>query len=166
LKAEVFSSDFIIGVTVFIIALGIYGLYYDNLQNDVVGYNIRNEMQMKTDTIANLMATSSGTPTDWNSANVKVIGLRDSEMINLTKFEELRKMDYTTVRKMLGLGSYNLFIVLNNVTGSTITNGNTTYSFGVQNDASSSQVFYVERYALARLNNTVIKTVMGVVVWQ
>jgi hypothetical protein len=166
LKAEVFSSDFMVGITVFIIALGVYGIYYDNLQNDVVGYNIRNEMQTKTDTVANLLATSSGMPTGWNSTSVKVIGLRDSEMINLTKFEELKKMDYTTVRNMLGLGSYNLFIVLKNVTGITIRNGSTTYDFGVQNNDNSLQVFYTERYALARLNNTLIKTVMGVVVWQ
>jgi hypothetical protein len=162
----VFSSDFIIGITVFIIALGMYAVYYDNLQNDVVGYNIRNEMQTKTDTVANLLATSGGTPTDWNSANVKVIGLRDSEMINLTKFEELKKMDYMQVKNMLGLGSYNLFIVLKNTTGSTIANGSTTYDFGLQNNAGSTQVFYVERYALSRLNNTLIKTVMGVVIWQ
>ena len=165
MRAEVFSSDFTIGIAVFIIALGIYSVYYENLQSDVSSYNLRNEMQTKADSIANLLSTSSGVPSDWDHNTVEILGLKDSNSINLTKFEELKKMNYNVVRSMLGVGGYNLYIELKNVSGYTITNGTDSYFFGSPLD-NPSQVFYVERYALSRLNNTLIKTVMGVVIWQ
>lgn len=165
MKAEVFSSDFTIGIAVFIIALGIYSVYYENLQNDIVSYNIRNEMQTKADSIANLLVTSNGSPKDWDYENVRILGLRDSDMINLTKFDELKKIEYLKVKRMLGVGGYKLYIYLKNTSGTIISNGTDLYEYGEQL-ANPYQVFYVERYALARINSTLVKTVMGVLIWQ
>jgi hypothetical protein len=164
LKAEVFSSDFIVGLSVFLIAISIFGIYYTNIQNDIVDYKIRNDMQTKADSVANLLATNSGDPEFWNSNSVKIIGLQDSNIINLTKFEELKKIDYFVAKRMLGVGGYEFYIELKNETGYTLRNGSSVFSYGKEMTEDSLNVFYTERYGLTRLNN-VTKVILGVAIW-
>jgi hypothetical protein len=168
LKAELFSSDFIIGLSIFLIAMGVFGLYYESLQGDVADYKIRNEIQNKAINIADLLVTSSGDPQYWNSANVNVIGLYDDGLINLTKFEELKNIEHYTAKRMLGLGGYEIYIEIRNETapfGYALQNNSVTYSFGNKSNENSLQVFYVERYGLAKIDGNVTKVKIGVVVW-
>jgi hypothetical protein len=165
LKAELFSSDFVIGFAIFLIGIGIFGIFYTSIQSDITDYRNRNEIQNKATNIANLLVTSSGEPIGWSSTNVRIIGLRDSGIINLTKFEELKKINYYTVKNLLGVDGYELYIELKNQTGSVLKNGTVTYSFGLEKSESALQAFYVERYGLASLNGNVTKIMIGVVVW-
>jgi len=165
LKAEIFSSDFVMALTIFLIAVSTFGIYYTSLQSDISEYKIRNEIQSKANNIANLLLTSSGEPRYWSSTNVKVIGLYDSGLINLTKFEELKKIEYYTAKKMLGIGGYEFYIELKNETGHVLKNDSLVYNFGIEKSESTLQAFYVERYGLTDLNGNVTKTIIGVVVW-
>ena len=164
-KAELFSPDFIVGLSLFLIAMTIFGLYYTAIQSDVGGYKTRNEMQNKANNIANLLVTSSGEPKYWNYTNVRVIGLYDSGLINLTKFEELNKTEYYTTKKMLGVGGYELYIELRNETNHLLKNDSLSYVFGKKKDKDVLQVSYVERYGLTNLNGNITKTIIGVVIW-
>jgi hypothetical protein len=163
LKAELFSSDFMIGLSVFLIAMSIFGIYYTNLQNDVVDYKIRNDMQTKANSIADQLATSSGSPEFWNSSNVNVIGLEDSNLINLTKFQELKNIDYYVAKTKLGVGGYELYIEIKNQTGNVISDGE--YMFGMETTDDTENIFYVSRYALANISGKVSKVILGVAVW-
>ena len=82
MKAELFSSDFIVSIIIFLSILVILGMYYGNLQADIYEKNIRNDMHIKAVNTASLLAISSGDPEFWNSSNVRVIGLYDSERFN------------------------------------------------------------------------------------
>jgi hypothetical protein len=168
LKAELFSSDFIIGLSIFLIAMTIFGVYYESLQSDVIDYKMRNEIQSKAINIADLLVTNSGDPTGWNSTNVNVIGLYDSGLINLTKFEELKKIndsDYYNFKRLLGAGGYEIYIELKNETDQILENNSITYDTGKQNTDNAIQIFYVERYGLTDLNGNITKIKIGVVVW-
>ena len=165
MRAELFSSDFVIGLSIFLAAICIFGIFYTGLQNDITDYKIRNEIQGKAINIADLLVTSSGDPEYWNSTNVNVLGLYDDGMINLTKFEELKNIDYFAVKRFLGVGGYDLYIELKNTSGYILTNGTTVYEFGIEKSSDASQAFYVERYGLSRLNGNLTKTIIGVVVW-
>ncbi|OGI12114.1 hypothetical protein A3K64_02135 [Candidatus Micrarchaeota archaeon RBG_16_36_9] len=165
MKAEIFSSDFVIGLSIFLTAICVFGIFYISLQNDITDYKIRNEIQSKAIGIADLLVTSSGDPKYWNSNNVNVIGLYDDGLINLTKFEELKNIDYYTVKRFLGVGGYDLYIELKNSSGYVLTNGTTVYEFGREESINASQTFYVERYGISRLNGNITKTIIGVVVW-
>ena len=165
MKAELFSSDFVVGLSIFIIAIGVFGVYYINIQNDVEEYSIRNELQTKSNTVADLLISTSGQPKGWSADNVDVIGLNDEGIINLTKFEEMQKMDYYTVKKFLGIGGYEYYINLENETGQTLVNDSTIYEYGMNKDADALQVFYVERFGLSELEGNISKTILGVVIW-
>ncbi len=165
MKAELFSSDFVIGLSIFLTAICIFGIFYTSLQNDIIDYEIRNEIQGKAINIADLLVTSSGDPKYWNSTNVNVLGLYDDGLINLTKFEELKNIDYYTAKRFLGVGGYDFYIELKNASSYVLTNGTTVYEFGREKSSDASQTFYVERYGLTRLNGNITKTIIGVVVW-
>jgi hypothetical protein len=164
LKAELFSTDFFISITIFLSIIIILGVYYENLQTDIFEYNVRNDMQTKAMNIADVLATTSGQPEFWNITNVKVIGLFDSGRFNTTKFEQLKNMNYGIVKSMMGIGSYELYVSLKNESGYIIESGGTTYSFGASLlDVKEAMV--IKRLGIAEFNSEVEKVIMEVIVW-
>jgi hypothetical protein len=121
-------------------------------------------MYSKAVNIASLLATTSGYPKYWNNTTVKVIGIYDSGKFNLTKFEELKKINYNSVKTMLGTGPYNIYIVLKNETGNTIEKSGVPYSYGVT-IANAEQIVLVKRLGVVSLEGTSIKTIMEVILW-
>ena len=167
MKAELFSSDFIISILLFFTAFTIITIYYQNLQTDVYESDIRNDMYSKAIKVASLLAESSGHPQFWNSSNVKVIGLYDSGKFNLTKFEELQKMNYQTVKTMLGTGVYNFNVTLKNTTEHVVekpSNPNVKYSYGTPL-INAEQAVLVKRLGVIDLEGNSSKVVMEVILW-
>lgn len=166
MKAELFSSDFMISIFLFFSVLVIITFYYQNLQNDVYETSNRNDMYIKAIDVASLLATTSGYPHDWNSTTVKIIGLYDSGKFNLTKFEYLiNNTDYQTAKTMLGTGVYNFYISLKNITGNIIVkSGNYNYSYGLY-PSNAEQVVLVKRLGLVNLNGNATKVTLEVILW-
>ena len=164
MKAELFSSDFVISILVFLCALVIISFYYQNLQSDVYESSIRNEMFSKATNMASLLATTSGYPKYWNNTSVKVIGLYDDGKFNLTKFEELKKINFNTAKTMLGTGPYKIYIALRNETDDVIENQGISYSYGIA-PVNAEQVVLVKRLGIVKIEETSIKTTMEVILW-
>ena len=164
MKAELFSSDFVISILVFLCALVIISFYYQNLQSDVYESSIRNEMFSKATNMASLLATTSGYPKYWNNTSVKVIGLYDDGKFNLTKFEELKKINFNTAKTMLGAGPYKIYIALRNETDDVIENQGISYSYGIA-PVNAEQVVLVKRLGIVKIEETSIKTTMEVILW-
>jgi len=170
LKAELFSSDFMISILLFFTVLIIIAVYYQNLQSDIYEANNRNDMYAKTINVASLLAESSGYPQFWNSTNVQVLGLYDSGKFNLTKFEYLinkTNLDYQTVKTMLGTGAYDFFISLRNVSGSIIvkpSNPNFNYSCGLY-PSNPEQTLLVKRLGVVNLEGNSTKVTLEVILW-
>lgn len=164
MKAELFSTDFIVSILLFLSVLVILGLYYENLQTDVYEQYVRNDMQRKAINVADLLATSSGNPQFWDSTNVKIVGLYDSGKFNLTKFKELKKINHETVKRMIGAGVYNLNISLKNETGNVIEIDGTVYSFGLPLTNVKDAVS-LKRLGIADLESEIKKVILEVVLW-
>lgn len=123
-------------------------------------------MYAKAINIGSLLATTSGYPQFWNSTNVQVIGLYDSGKFNLTKFEELKKIDYQTVKTMLGT-VYDFNITLKNATGNIIvkpSNPNFNYSYGIP-ITNSEQTILVKRLGVVNLEGNSTKVTLEVILW-
>ena len=165
MKAELFSTDFIISIILFISIIIVTGFYYNNLQSDIYQNYIRSDMQRKAISISDLLATSSGNPKYWDATNVNVLGLQDSGKINLTKFQELKKLDHNTVRNMLGTGVYNINITLKNETGSVINEGGTVYTFGTP-IINAKNVVTIKRLGIADISTQIKKVIMEVILWE
>lgn len=164
MKAELFSSDFFISILIFLTSLLIITFYYQNLQSDVYENNLRNDMYLKAINTGSLLATTSGYPNGWNRTNVKVPGLYDSGKFNLTKFEELKNIDYNQARILMGTGTYNIFISLKNETGGVIEKPGVIYSYGTP-IVNAEQIVVVKRLGVVNLQGNATKVVMEVILW-
>lgn len=164
MKAELFSTDFVISIILFLSIIIILGFYYGNMQNDVYQQYERGDMQRKAINVADLLVTSGGNPVGWDSSNVKVIGLYDDGKFNLTKFAEIKEMSHNVVRNMMGTGVYNLNISLKNETGSYIEIGGTTYTFGTPLSDVRNAIS-IKRLGIADLPGENKKVILEVILW-
>jgi hypothetical protein len=161
LKAEVFSTDFVAGLTIFLMAIVIFESFYGNLESEIGNYKTRNDAQIMANRVADVLSTSPGYPQNWNSSNVKVIGLYDSGRFSLERFDQLKNINYNVAKTMMGLGFYNIYLEVTNSTGSMIG----SYTYGSKEDENASQVFYVRRLGLVYFNGNITKAILNVGVW-
>ena len=161
MKAEVFSSDFIIGLFLFLIAIVMFEMFYTNLSAEIGDYKIRSDLHSKANSISETLVTSPGFPEDWNSSNVEIIGLFDSGLVNLTKFDRMKELEYYAMKNKLGLGGYNLYVHITNSTGSALND----YAYGIKEDGNAEQVFYVKRLCLINYSGNITKAILNVGVW-
>jgi len=161
LKAEVFSSDFVMGLAIFLIGMVMFEVFYGNLHSEINDYKIRDDIQAKVNSIADTLVTSTGYPEYWDNNTVKVIGLFSDGLINLTKFEELQKIEYYTAKRIMGVGGYEIYIEIRNKTEDVI-NG---YTYGIKEGENANQVFYVKRLGLVDFNGNITKAILNIGVW-
>ncbi|MBN2203226.1 MAG: hypothetical protein JW700_03520 [Candidatus Aenigmarchaeota archaeon] len=164
MKAELFSTDFLISIVLFMSVFMILVFYYNEMQDDIYKNYQLNDMQRKAISISDLLATSSGNPKFWDETNVDVIGLLDSGRFNLTKFLELKKLSHQDVKTMLGAGVYNLNISLTNETGHVIQIGSDFYTFGTPLfDVKNAAL--IKRFGIADVETQNKKVILEVVLW-
>lgn len=181
MKAELFSSDFLISFFIFLSSFIIIAAYYQNLQTDIAENSIRNDMYSKAISIGSLLATTSGQPKYWDNSTVKVIGLYDSGKFNLTKLEYLINhtndvgtdvINYQKVKIMLGAGTYNINIILLNTSGNIVqkpSDPSYSYTYGIP-FSNAKQVILVKRLGVVKLwgddTDNATKVAMEVILWE
>lgn len=100
-KAQVWSLDVIIGVTLFLSALLLFYVYGVNMSSE----NQETAKELEEDgkfVSSNLL--SEGSPRNWNDTNVQVPGIANKNRINQTKLELLyilNSQDYNRTRRLL-----------------------------------------------------------------
>jgi hypothetical protein len=157
----VFSTDFVVGLTIFLMAIVVFESFYGNLESGINNYKTRNDAQTKANSVADILATSPGYPNDWSNDTVEVIGLYDSGFLSLEKFSQLMKLEYYTAKRKMGVGGYEVWIEMQNISGSTLG----SYKFGRPVDENASQIFSVKRLGLVNFNGNVTKAILNVGVW-
>ena len=138
-KGQIFSFDFLIACSIFILILAVLVSH--------IGYNAiqLKELKEKHELTKSGYKLSEiffmeGYPKDWNSSNVKIIGLQTDNRIDWNKLKELENFGYQKSLILLGLNyDYNLTI------------GN--YTFG-KNPENASSAFRINRVGI--LNSSVV----------
>ncbi len=98
-KAQVFYTDFMVGLLIFAVALLIYIAYVSNysVKND----GNFNEIVTSISTVSSSLV-SAGVPSNWNLNNVESIGLTNNDhRIDADKLENFQDMNYNTSKKLL-----------------------------------------------------------------
>ncbi|MBD3249221.1 hypothetical protein GF336_04200 [Candidatus Woesearchaeota archaeon] len=95
-KSQIWFTDFIIGVMIFLIVVLIYYGYSYSLNSDPG--DITKDLIMEAKSISSALI-SRGSPSDWNKSNVEVIGLTDgNQRIVEEKLGMFAEMDYEETR--------------------------------------------------------------------
>ena len=109
-KAQIWFTDFVIGILIFSFALISYYTYTTNISKQDTSAMDQLVTDIKT---VSTSLTTEGFPSDWNANTVIRIGFTDnSNRIDNTKFDEFNKIDYNKTKKLLGtIYDYFLFFV-------------------------------------------------------
>lgn len=107
-KGQVWYTDFIVSVLIFMIAIIIYFEYVNNLskeeESDLEG------MVMDAKAVSNNLM-SEGFPDDWNQSDVLIIGVADNNRINDTKMGKFYNMIHDSAKLKFGISdSYYVYL--------------------------------------------------------
>lgn len=124
-KGQIFSTDFLIACTVFVLALSILFVYWNYTSNRIDETNKVNDMIEKAYLISDVWFRD-GIPEYWNASNVVDIGLSNDYRFNRTKMDSLNDpmLGYKNVTKLIGVEIYDYNFTVYNMTK------NVVYTFG------------------------------------
>jgi len=118
-KAQIFSADFLVACTIFLLALTIIFVYWGYAILQIEETRLTNDMIDKVN-LASQVWFREGTPKDWDSSNVVELGLLSDHSFNQTKMNLLNTMGYGKVLTLVGVESYYLYYRVFNETNSTL----------------------------------------------
>ncbi|MBN2422444.1 hypothetical protein JXB41_04415 [Candidatus Woesearchaeota archaeon] len=102
-KSQIWYTDFILGLTIFLIALLIAVKYISD--NYILPREDTSEMVIVAQSVSESLMTK-GVPESWNEENVIRIGITDGDYVinntKLTAFSNLTQSDYEYTRSLLG----------------------------------------------------------------
>lgn len=106
-KGQVFIPDFVSSVVIFSFILFFFMLGWNTLvQSNFSGE--RQDIVLNAERSQKILLETDGYPSDWNSSNVVVPGLKGSEHIDPQKFVYLKNIQETERNRMLKNAFYNL----------------------------------------------------------
>jgi len=154
-KGQIFSTDFIIGCTVFILAVAILLVYWKYTSNKINETSIINDMTEKAYLISEIWFRE-GIPKYWSPSDVIDIGLSNDHRFNETKMDSLNDplLGYQNVSKMIGAETYDYRLVVINSTD------NVLYIFGL-NPTNPDNLIKIKRVGI--LDGDIV--VVEVMVW-
>jgi len=147
MKGQIWSLDFAASLTVFLmVLLPLFFVWnYVNFQNQHEA--TLNEMERRALSISDALIRTGGSPSDWDSANVKSIGLASSDnVLDPAKVSEMFSMNYNKTKAMLG-GEYDFYFSLTDLNG-------TSYG-SIGNKSAGEVIVPVERYCIH--NDRIVK---------
>lgn len=163
-SGQVFSSDFLVGILVFLFAITAIQVHYSgivekiNRQHDLL---FRQTLISRTDTLVMF----EGVPADWNESTVEVLGLSTGEpnYIDEEKARNFISMDPDKAERLLGLREKNFYFVLKNSTGHVLSAGGVEYERGSRDWGDAEDVYTVNRKVFLGQQGRMAK--MRLVVW-
>jgi hypothetical protein len=165
LRGQLFSSELMISLSLFIATLIIYLLVWNNLHNSYLEEQNDVRMQTLLIGISDAMVLSQGDPADWESgagANANSYGLASAHNVlspaKLYAMQEYFASNYSGMKEKAGAAGYDIFIDVESTDGTVI------YSFGRLADTANQSVSAVSTERLAMVGDEIVK--MRVQIWR
>lgn len=121
-RAQIWYTDFIVSVLIFVISLVIYYEFLTNIS--AREQEIIEELVADAKSISNSLV-SEGNPIDWNATSVIRMGITEGNMrINQTKLDDFYNLNYNISHRLFNT-RFNYYVFFENSTGGrlTITSG-------------------------------------------
>jgi hypothetical protein len=155
-KGQIFSTDFLIASTVFVLTLSILFVYWEYTSNRIDETNKVNDLIDKAYLVSEIWFRE-GIPKYWNASNVIDIGLSNDYRFNRTKMDSLNDpiLGYKNVTKLIGVGIYDYNFTVYNTTK------NIVYTFG-QVPSNPNNLVKIKRVGILDGNIVTVE----VMVWE
>lgn len=154
MKSQV-NIEFIISFLVFLVSLSFIILSIVNNYPIFRKEAIKTILISKSFQISHLLIFDTGYPRDWDSGNVKVIGLSSGQpyLLSSDKIAELNcnETEYEKLKKILGLGSKDFIINI------TLLNGTVLATCHPKVISLSRPKYWIERTAVVEDSKEIVK---------
>ena len=116
-KAQIWYTDLMVGISIFVIVILIYYTYAYSLNQEP--NDIASDLLMEAKAISSSLLTA-GTPSNWNQSNVTIIGLTDgNQRLMQDKLNMFADMNYNESKRKFRT-PYDFYFYLEDVNGSRI----------------------------------------------
>jgi hypothetical protein len=121
-KGQIITLDFIFALSIAVALVFVINSQWNILLNNMDNYENSVPLEMAAHQSSMYLLNGRGYPEDWNSSNVKLLGLIDDRLnvISQYKLDELLKIDNASLSQMLGIPEYNVFINITTVARETL----------------------------------------------
>jgi len=124
MKGQMFSSDFIFSIVLFTATLLLLLPLWNDVNMQIADAEAKKDLQLAATSISSLLVKTPGSPWNWTPGTVGSIGFSNTrQVMNLTKFEYLREINYTHAKSILGINQYNFSINITDEYGLVATSG-------------------------------------------
>ena len=155
-KAQVFSIDFLVAVSIFLLVLAVVMIYWSYTSIQIEETKTINEMIDKGYMISQVWFRE-GTPEYWDPNNVRDIGLLSDHRINETKMNYLNDIGYNRVKEIIGAAPYEFRF---NVSFTNCYGSGYSFPFGLY-PTQASNVIRIQRAGI--LNSSI--AIIEVLIW-
>ena len=153
-KGQIWYSDFIVSILIFMIALVIYFEYVNNLSKEEE--SDLEEMLISAKAVSNNLM-SGGYPDDWNQSNFEIIGIVDNKRINESKIERFYNISHDSAKLKFGI-SENYYFYLQDKEGNRISIAGKDYTG--KDPSNSIKLVKVDRITI--YNSSLVKMVVQI----
>lgn len=153
-KGQIFSTDFLIACSVFILAVGLLFVYWKYTTIQIEETRMLNDMSEKLHAVSQIWF-KEGTPKYWSPPDVIELGLENNHMFNQTKMETLNSLGYNKVRTLLGVENYQLYYRVRDEGNGTL------FEFGIY-PSNAKNLMKIERIGI--LNQSI--AIVEVLLWK
>jgi len=153
-KAQIFSVDFLIACSIFLVAVTILFIYWSYTSLQIEETRRINDMIDKL-YLASQVWFKEGTPTHWSAENIVELGLQNDDEFNQTKLSLLNNsIGYQKTLSLLGL-NYNLYYRIYNEANATL------FNFGFY-PSNSKNVMVTKRVGILDGSIAIVEVVLWV----
>jgi hypothetical protein len=153
-KGQIFSADFFIACSIFIVAVGIVLIYWRYVSSEIEETRTLNDMNGKLQ-LASQIWFREGFPEYWSPENVIELGLENNHIFNQTKMDSLNLLGYEKFLSLGGSGNYYVYYRVTDEKNSTL------FEFGPY-PSNAGNIMKMDRIGI--LNQTI--AIVEVLVWR
>ncbi|MEM7825091.1 MAG: hypothetical protein QXO27_03920 [Candidatus Aenigmatarchaeota archaeon] len=153
-KGQVFSTDFVIACSIFILAIGAIFVYWRYVNTEIQDTRVLIEMSEKLYLVSQIWFRE-GVPEYWSPDSVIELGLQNNHELNQTKMNNLNLIGYSKFLNLVGSENYYVYYRLRDEKNSTL------FTFGYYPN-NEKNVMKLERIGI--LNQTIV--IIEVLLWR
>jgi len=126
-RGQVFSADSLLGLVVFLFALSIVFLYFNQLFERNSSFEESSELEILSFNALRSLVETKGLPENWNSlqvSEINALGIASERNVldpgRLSRFLEISGSDYNSVKGILGLRKFDFRFSVNDLNGALV----------------------------------------------
>lgn len=154
-KGQAFAPDFLASIVILGFMLSIFLVSWNSIVDAQIADQGERELYQQGERTMKNILNSPGSPENWNSSNVEVVGFADRpHVLNESKIEEFDDLSSVEQKSLLKSSGFNLEI-----------NGKYS-SYEIGSDPNASQVFGFRRKALLNKSGDLERVEVRYATWK